>query len=167
MKSFRQNTDRVSNPNHFKNVLTKGFLVSFKYVLSHHDQKDYHRCYCFNIGSNKIYLCARCLGIYIGIILGFIIYFLEFINEKFYLPFLIIAPLFTFIEWASVSFANYKSNNFLRTFLGIFLGVAYAFGLILFFVKFPNIQITLIGFIYALAAIVLIYAKNKINKQKN
>ena len=73
-------------------------------------------------------------------------------------------PLFTLFDWSITAFGISKSHNFLRTFFGFLLGVAYALGLILLITDFPNPVVLSIGAFYVLASIFLIYLKNKIKK---
>ena len=68
--------------------------------------------------------------------------------------------MFTVIDWSVTAFEITKSHNFLRTFFGFLLGIAYIFSLILVITCFPNLAVIGIGIFYVLLATVLIYIKN-------
>ncbi len=139
--------------------LKRGINETSKYILSHHQKEDYYKCYLLKIKDKQIAFCSRCLGIYLGILLGIILFTLQIINKN--LSYLIIAffPLFALIDWSISAFTKSKGNNLIRTFSGIFLGIAYSFGFLLFLKTFPNYFIIIIGFFYAIISFLLIKIK--------
>ena len=138
------------------NEFKKGIKETSKYFLSHHKREDYYKCYILNFKKNQIALCSRCLGIYIGIIIGITLFYLQIYNRNFYYFSIAFFPIFTIIDYSISNFTKYKSNNFFRTSSGILLGVAYALSLILFFKTFLNYFIIIIGLIYLIIALILI-----------
>ena len=144
---------------HKKEILNEikvGLKETSKYVLSHHPPNEYFKCYSLMIGNKKIYFCARCLGIYLGIFLGIIIYSYELFIDRYY-AFIIIFPIFTFIDWAISGSKINRSYNYVRTFFGILLGIAYILGLILFIETFPNIFLTIVVLFYITITFLLLF----------
>ena len=138
------------------NELRIGLRKTSKYFLSHHEPKEYYKCYSLKTKKNNLYFCSRCLGIYLGIIIGLIFHFSKSFNEPhYYLP-IIIFPIFTLIDWSIAAFTKYKSNNLVRSGFGILLGIAYSLGLILFFKTFPNYLLIFPGFFYIVISFFLI-----------
>jgi len=139
--------------------LKRGIKETSKYMLSHHKKEDYYKCYLLKLKNNQIAFCSRCLGIYLGIVMGIILFSLQIFNKNLYYLSIAFFPIFTILDWSISAFTKSKSNNFFRTFSGIFLGIAYAFGLILFFKTFPNYFIIFIGFFYIILSFLLILKK--------
>ena len=91
-----------------------GIKETSKYILSHHEPKDYYKCYLLKLNNKKLYFCSRCTGIYIGIIIGLLLHFSKSVNEYYYYYPIIIFPIFTLIDWSITAFTNNKSTNFFR-----------------------------------------------------
>jgi uncharacterized membrane protein len=143
----------------FKNTFKEfkaGLNKTSKYILSHHEPKEYYKCYSLKIKDKTLHFCSRCLGIYLGIILGIILYYNRIFNEQNYYLAIFIFPIFTLIDWTITAFTKYRSHNLIRTGFGVLLGVAYSFGLILFFKTFPNYLLIFIGFFYVIISFFLI-----------
>ena len=141
--------------------LKRGIKETSKYVFSHHKKENYYKCYLFKLKNHQIAICSRCLGIYLGIAMGVILFSLQILNKNVYYYSIAFFPIFIIIDWSISAFTKYKSNNLLRTTSGMFLGVAYAFGLILFFKTFPNYFVIIIGFFYLILTLLLILIKEK------
>lgn len=141
--------------------LKKGINETLKYIFSHHLPNEYYKCYLVKIRNRNIYICSRCLGIYLGILCGIFIYFLNIFNEFISYFIISIFPLFTLIDWIISTFNIHKSYNFFRTFFGILLGIAYSFGVILFFREFPNYYVISIGLFYILISLFLLFLRPK------
>lgn len=145
-----------------KNEIFKGLRETSKYLLSHHRQDEYYRCFELSCRGKKYFVCSRCLGIYTGIACSLIYYF--FISEKL-LPYLMIAalPLFALADWTVTSFGTYKGNNAFRFISGLLLGIAYFHGMTELLLNFPDYRILAAGVFYAFAAAILLYVKEKNN----
>lgn len=139
--------------------LKKGVGETSKYILSHHEKEDYYKCYLLKIKNRHVAFCSRCLGIYLGILLGILVLNFQILDKNFSYLIISFFPLFALIDWSISAFTKSKSNNFIRTSSGVFLGIAYAFGFFLFFKTFPNYFILSIGFFYAIIAFLLIKIK--------
>ncbi len=70
----------------------------------------------FFICKYQLPICARCLGIMLGYVIGIIFYI-----SKIYLPLKVILflPIITLLDWSLQSFLNIISNNFRRLITGI------------------------------------------------
>ena len=142
--------------------LKQGIKETSKYIFSHHQPEEYYKCYSLKMKNNKIYFCSRCLGIYFGIFLGILSHHLEIFNEFIIYVAIAIFPFFTIVDWTISAFNIHKSHNFLRTFFGILLGIAYSYGMILFFTKFPNYYVIVIGLFYIMISLSLLFYKNRL-----
>ncbi|WP_164999248.1 DUF2085 domain-containing protein [Methanohalophilus profundi] len=139
--------------------MKEGVKLTSKYILSHHQPHEYYKCYHCSFFGRHVFFCSRCLGIYMGILLGFILFPFNLFTQKEYYLIISIFPMFTLIDWSISAFKLHKSHNFIRTFFGILLGIAYILALIIFFQTFLNFKLILIGTIYAILSIFLIHAK--------
>lgn len=134
----------------------RGIKETSKYMLSHHKKENYCKCYLFKFKNHQIAICSRCFGVYLGITIGIILFSLQIFNKNSNYFSIAFFPIFTIIDWSISAFTQYKSNNLFRTLFGILLGIAYAFGLILFFKTFPNYFIISIGLFYITLTVLLI-----------
>lgn len=133
-----------------------GLRETSKYIFSHHEHNGLYKCYKIF----GIHFCARCFGIYPGIILGLISY--NYFNLDIFVWYLILAvfPLGALIDWSYTTFAKVKGYNWIRTLSGFMLGFSYSIGLsILYENVFFDIVVYLIGLIYVLITVGLIYIK--------
>lgn len=111
-----------------KSELKDGLAETRKYILSHHEPENHHRCYTFRIRDRPIRLCARCSGIYPGIGVGLLMYHSEAVASQ-HLVLIAVLPAFALADWAIVSFTRLRGLNSVRTATGLLLGVAYGLGL--------------------------------------
>ena len=134
-----------------------GIKETAKYILSHHEPREYSKCYLLKINNKKLFLCSRCLGIYIGIVLGILIY-LKFDLEVHTFYFLItLLPLFALLDWFFTKERIYIGNNLYRSISGCFLGTAYVLGLIQFVRGFPDYYVLFTGLVYILIVLTGLY----------
>ncbi|MFO8015627.1 MAG: DUF2085 domain-containing protein [Candidatus Woesearchaeota archaeon] len=136
--------------------LERGIKETSKYLLSHHKKEDYYKCYILKFKEHQVAICSRCLGIYVGIMIGAGLFYLQAFSKDVYYISIIIFPFFTLFDWSISAFTAYKGNNYFRTFFGILLGIAYAFGIIIFFKTFPNLIVISIGAFYIIITSLLI-----------
>jgi uncharacterized membrane protein len=139
----------------------KGLVETQKYLLSHHKQSNWDHCYILPIFSWDIRICARCSGIYPGIIVGLATY--NFVSVGFSsLILLSVLPLPALLDWSLTSFTKRGGNNIIRTITGALLGYGYAVGLVELVIKY-DLRVLLLGVIYAIAAGVLLWYKGDID----
>jgi len=133
-----------------------GIDDTIPYLLSHHESKDYDKC----LTISKYKICARCFGVYIGIILTGILHLNFYISPFVLILVVFLFPVFTLLDWTISTFSKIKSNNKLRIFSGLTLGSVFISGVLLlstgqYVVFFP-------GIIYAGLAVILIIKKQNI-----
>ena len=103
-------------------------------LLSHHRADELHRTIQVRIGQRDLYLCARGVGRYSGLIALFIMN--SFLGVPLWLyPYgFVFFPLPSTIDWATQKIGLRESNNSTRVSTGFLLGVSQGL-LILSFIK--------------------------------
>lgn len=135
--------------------LREGLAATWPYLLSHHPPSQYHRCWSLSLAGRKIHLCARCSGIYPGILLGLVTYWVGPAAAA-SLAVVALLPAPALLDWAVTAFTSRKGSNLLRTATGLTLG--YAYGLGLAHLASGDIRVLAIGLPYAVAAALLLRA---------
>ena len=130
-----------------------------KCLLSHHEPKDYNRCFLIKFGDKKYYICSRCSGWYISFILFWIILL---IGIDFILSYktiiLYLFPIPAIVDWSLHRFRIYDGNNFSRILTGFLIGLTFA-TLLYTFIKNPfDTDFWIVSIIYTV--IVAIIFKN-------
>lgn len=135
--------------------LRKGLAETRKYLLAHHRPSEYHRCYSPDIAGRRVQICARCSGIYPGIVAGFLAH--AFLPDG-YSSVLWVAlfPLPALLDWTVTTFSGTDGSNPVRTATGMLLGYGYALGLSLLLFE-SNSNVLAIGISYAVVAGVLLF----------
>ncbi len=94
-------------------------------LLSHHRPEKLHRAIRISFRGRNVYLCARCTGIYSGILCVFVTYFLGFdFPVWLYLPLLSVLPMPAAVDWVTQSCKLRESRNAIRTCTGYLLGIS-------------------------------------------
>lgn len=101
------------------------------YLLSHHQEGAHHRCYAFSWQGRTVRVCARCLGIWPGIIIGIILPGAILLSPVASIAAVAVLPSFALIDWARSAFTARKGTNAVRTLTGLLLGIAYGIGITL------------------------------------
>ena len=127
----------------FKNALK----TVAPYILSHHEPHEYYRC----IRIKQTWICARCLGVYLGIFSTIIALLATSLSTKPWLVALLPAP--ALIDWSVSHFHISHSTNTIHIITGGLLGAGYVFGVMLLLSQ-PTLALA-IGSCYALIALVL------------
>lgn len=95
-------------------------------LLSHHKPNKLNRTIHISLRGKDVYICARCTGIYAGIIAIFVAYFLGFsLPLWWYLPLLCIFPTPCAVDWITQSCKLRESRNALRVCTGFLLGICW------------------------------------------
>lgn len=96
------------------------------FLLSHHKPEKLHRTIHIRLRGRNVYLCARCTGIYTGILSVLVAWFLGFFNlsEWLYLPLFSILPAPSIVDWLTQSCKLRESRNPIRTSTGYLLGIS-------------------------------------------
>lgn len=135
--------------------LKKGLLRTSRYLLSHHEQSELHRCHSPLIFGRPVHICARCSGIYPGILFGF--FSSLFVPAE--IPSLILVgvlPLPALVDWSLTAFTDRRGSNAVRTVTGGLLGYGYGLGLMLVVLD-VRLSVFAIGLAYGCIAAPLLW----------
>lgn len=124
------------------------------YLLSHHEPAEWDRCYAPTVGGRRIRLCARCLGIYPGIVAGLLA---SLVGSSMPTGLAVVAllPLPALVDWTATAFTPRRGSNPVRTATGLALGYAYGVGLGTLFLN-GDLRVLAIGVGYAFLAGLLV-----------
>lgn len=130
--------------------LRAGLAETREYLLAHHEPAEYDRCYCVRARGREEHLCARCLGVYPGILLGLLAVRYGLVPN---LQFLAVAtlPALALVDWTLTGLGKRDGTNPVRTGTGVALGVGYGLGLgrLLFL---GDARVVVVGVGYAVVA---------------
>lgn len=104
------------------------------YILSHHEPKDYGRCFSITISRKKYHFCSRCVGWYSSFLIFWFTLFLgiNFLpNYEFVVLYLF--PIPAIVDWSLHKFEIYDGTNFSRILTGFLIGFTFANLLYIFF----------------------------------
>lgn len=143
--------------------LRKGLSRTWPYLLSHHLPSEWYRCYSPVIFGRQIHVCARCLGIYPGILVALVASL--FATGLAHSPTAAIAivlvfPLPTLLDWTATTFTDRRGYNAVRTGTGLLLGYGYGVGLTRLFLA-ADFRVVLVGIAYGAIAGALVYMSQK------
>jgi uncharacterized membrane protein len=138
-----------------KGELRKGLSKTAPFLLAHHPPSQRDRCHHVALFGRHLHLCARCSGIYPGILAGLLFP----LNPT---PLLLIAvlPLPALVDWALTSFRPRHGSNAVRTVTGLLLGYGYGLGLSRVLVG-RDLSVLAIGAAYGLVAAALLYTQRR------
>ena len=99
------------------------------YLLAHHEQSERYRCYAPVVFGRRVHVCARCSGVYPGIISGFAVAMLA---PGHFTTLAVVAslPAPALVDWVVTSIGDRQGINSVRTVTGALLGYAYGVGLV-------------------------------------
>lgn len=93
-------------------------------LLSHHRADKLHRTIQVRIGQHDLYLCARGVGRYSGLIISFILNIILSFPLWLYSFSFVFFPLPSTIDWATQKIGLRESGNSIRVSTGFLLGVS-------------------------------------------
>jgi uncharacterized membrane protein len=130
--------------------LRRGLARARPYLLAHHRPERRDRCYRLGPFGRRIDLCARCSGVYPGIVLGLLGYVLA--PSPFADPLLVgLLPLPALLDWTTTTMGNWNGRNSVRTATGVSLGYGYGLGLGYLFLA-GDLAVLAVGVVYAALA---------------
>lgn len=130
--------------------LRKGLSKTRRFVLAHHLPSEFYRCYSPSVFGHRVHICARCLGIYPGIAMGFLSYGIMFRGTDALLA-VALLPVPSFVDWAVTTFRDRRGYNIVRTVTGALLGSGYGLGLALLLFE-SSLTVLGIGLVYGILA---------------
>lgn len=135
--------------------LRKGLRETRTFLLAHHLPSEFYRCYSPVLFGRRVHVCARCLGLYPGI-LGGVLAYLFGPGGGTNVVLVAFLPLPALVDWTVTTFSERRGTNIVRTLTGALLGCGYGLGLSIVVLEF-NVQILAIGMVYAILAALLLY----------
>jgi len=127
-----------------------------KYLLSHHEPKDYNRCLLIKFGGKEYYICSRCSGWYSSFILFwiFLLIGIDFILS-YKIIILYLFPIPALIDWSLHRFRICNGNNLSRILTGFLIGLTFA-TLLYTFIKNPfDINFWIVSIIYTFIVVII------------
>jgi uncharacterized membrane protein len=126
------------------------------FLLSHHRPEKLHRTIHICIKGKHLYLCARCTGIWTGMISIFLasLFGLD-LPVWLYILLLAILPAPAMVDWTTQSCKIRESKNLIRVGTGFLLGIGW--GLFFLLLAKGMLYLLLIGLMILCAYILLVY----------
>lgn len=134
--------------------LRAGLARARPYLLSHHPVGERDRCYSLALRGREVHFCARCTGIYPGIVAGLVAFGTDPVRDA-ALPLVALLPMGALLEWTVTTATPHRGSNVVRTGTGLALGFAYGLGLGRLFGS-GDLAVLAIGVGYGLAAVGLL-----------
>ncbi|MDJ1432455.1 DUF2085 domain-containing protein [Halostagnicola sp. A-GB9-2] len=146
--------------------LRKGLSRTWPYLLSHHHPSEWYRCYSPVIFGRRIHVCARCLGIYPGILAALVVSLFAgglAPSSTAALGIVLVFPLPALLDWTATTFTGRRGHNGVRTVTGFLLGYGYGVGLVRLFFAF-DLRVALVGIAYGAVAGALVYVSQNVSE---
>jgi len=140
-------------------------------LLTHHPVSASDHTFYFQFGRTKIYLCSRCSGMIIGIILSVFLTDLvqSILNVKFSselaLFIIIVFPIPGLIDWGTQKLLFRKSTTESRLFTGFIIGVALHF--ISFTGEYYFLTLFIVPFYFSILVILIFLGQKKLVRELN
>ena len=131
----------------------EGAAETRRYLLSHHEPDEFGRCYAPSVRGRRVHLCARCCGVYPGIVAGLLAVALG-PPAPTGIGLVALLPLAALAEWSVTAFTAREGTNPGRTATGALLGYGYGLGLRL--LVGGDLRVLAVGAVYGLAALGLL-----------
>ncbi len=140
-------------------------------LLTHHPVSASDHTFYFQFGRTKIYLCSRCSGMIIGIIISaFLTYLVQLIlnvqlSSELALFVIIIFPIPGLIDWGTQKLLFRKSTTESRLFTGFIIGVALHF--ISFTGQYYFITLLIVPFYFSILVVLIYLGQKKLIRELN
>ena len=138
-------------------------------LLTHHPVSASDHTFYFQFGRTKIYLCSRCSGMIIGIIISsFFTYLVQLIlnaqiSAEIALFVIIVFPIPGLIDWGTQKLLFRKSTTESRLFTGFIIGVALHF--ISFTGEYYFLTLMIIPLYFSVLFILIIFGQKKLVRE--
>jgi len=140
-------------------------------LLTHHPVSASDHTFYFQFGRTKIYLCSRCSGMIIGIIISaFLTHLVQLIlnvqlSSELALFVIIIFPIPGLIDWGTQKLLFRKSTTESRLFTGFIIGVAFHF--ISFTGEYYFLTLMIVPFYFSILVILIFLGQKKLIRELN
>lgn len=139
-----------------RSELRNGLAETRRFLLAHHPPSEFYRCYSPVVRGRQLHVCARCLGIYPGIVAGLLTYFTgPWAVDPLVLVAVLPAP--ALLDWTLTTVRDRRGHNIVRTATGALLGYGYGLGIALL-VFDRALAVLAVGVAYAVVAGALLYS---------
>jgi uncharacterized membrane protein len=139
--------------------LRAGLAETRRYLLAHHEPEDYDRTYDVTVLGRRERLCARCTGVYPGIVAGLLAGLLE-TGPLASTALLLVVPLPALVDWTLTRFTPRSGWNGVRTATGLLLGYGYGLGLVALLLR-GDLRVLAIGTGYGIVAAALLWIRDR------
>lgn len=121
---------------HAERELRRGLAHTRRYLLSHHEPDEYHRCHRLSVDGRTVYVCARCSGVYPGILAGLALVGTGTAPATW--PWLaVVGPAPALVDWAVTTLTDRRGSNRVRTATGALLGTGYGVAVVWVLTAWP------------------------------
>lgn len=105
-----------------------GLARTGRYLLSHHRPAEWDRCHALCVRGRTVRLCARCTGVYPGVLIGLVLFATG--SGRAAWPWIVgLLPAPALVDWAVTASGERSGRNAVRTATGALLGIAYGVAL--------------------------------------
>ncbi|MFC7074903.1 DUF2085 domain-containing protein [Haloarcula halophila] len=118
----------MATPSDRTTELRRALAAMAPYLLSHHRADEYYRCHRLRVADREVAVCARCSGVYPGIVLGSLAVLFG-VGGGLWAPLVAFGPAPALADWAVTTFTDRRGYNAVRTVTGATLGLAYGVAL--------------------------------------
>ncbi|WP_415379043.1 DUF2085 domain-containing protein [Halosimplex sp. TS25] len=132
-----------------------GLARTRRYLFSHHEPSEYYRCHSLSLRGRNVHLCARCSGVYPGILVGAALALTATVPAVW--PWLVVCgPAPALVDWAATTFTDRRGSNALRTVSGALLGLGYGVAVPWFLIGRPLWLLGVAAVYGGIAAVLLV-----------
>jgi len=141
-----------------------GLAETRRYLLAHHEPGDEERTYAVAVLGRRERLCARCTGVYPGILAGLLVGLAavgrlggaDALRPLASTLLVAVLPLPALVDWTATRIGGRSGTNPLRTATGLLLGYAYGLGLVQLLLA-GELRVLAVGAGYGLLAAALLW----------
>ena len=123
-------------PTDLRRELRRGLGRTRSYLLAHHRPAEYDRCHAVDVAGRRVHVCARCSGVYPGIVAGLTL-FATGTGAPLWPWLVTLGPAPALVDWAVTTLGDRRGHNAGRTLTGILLGLAYGLAVPWFLTERP------------------------------
>ncbi len=131
-------------------------------LIAHHEPDQFHKTIGFHVSNKDIRLCARCTGVYFGIITTLLSFLLSITTPHiFQLVIIFTFPIPAIIDWGLDKYSLWGGSNTTRFVSGLMLGICYIFLWVRFIQNPLDIVVWSVAIVYVTIVGLILYMHNK------